>query len=103
MGNIATAFHKKTCPCFSEASYGRNPVEKYSMDVAMRFLLSHKDRLQPRDYEDIIDIFGEKEIDIYNDKVLRSSEGMLFHINIIKRGMSMKYYVIFILIIIDRL
>ena len=31
------------------------------MDVAMRFLLSHKDRLQPRDYEDIIDIFGEKE------------------------------------------
>ena len=67
MGNIATAFHKKTCPCFSEASYGRNPVEKYSMDVAMRFLLSHKDRLQPRDYEDIIDIFGEKEIEALKD------------------------------------
>ncbi len=67
MGNIATAFHKKTCPCFSEASYGRNPVEKYSMDVAMRFLLSHKDRLQPRDYEDIIDIFGEKEIEAFEN------------------------------------
>lgn len=67
IGNIATAFHKKTCPCFSEASYGRNPVEKYSMDAAMRFLLSHKDRLQPRDYEELIDIFGEKEIEAFEN------------------------------------
>ncbi len=67
IGNIATAFHKKTCPCFSEASYGRSPVEKYSMDVAMRFLLSHKDRLTARDYEDIIDIFGEKELEAFEN------------------------------------
>lgn len=65
IGNIATAFHKKICPCFSEASYGRNPVEKYSMDAAMRFLLTHKNRLQQRDYEDIIDIFGEKETEAF--------------------------------------
>ena len=27
-------------------------------------------------------------VDIYNDKVLRSSEGMLFHINIVKRDID---------------
>ena len=67
IGNVATAFRKKVCPCFSEASYGRNPVEKYSMDVAMRFLLSHKDRLLARDYEELIDIFGEEELAAYEN------------------------------------
>ena len=30
-------------------------------------------------------VVSNNTVDIYNDKVLRSSEGMLFHINIIKR------------------
>lgn len=90
IGNIATAFHKKTCPCFSEASYGRNPVEKYSMDVAMRFLLSHKDRLQPRDYEDIIDIFGEKEIETFENgegklPVIREQDDVNYIQNLYKK------------------
>lgn len=90
MGNIATAFHKKTCPCFSEASYGRNPVEKYSMDVAMRFLLSHKDRLQPRDYEDIIDIFGEKEVEAFENgegklPVIKEQEDVNYIQNLYKK------------------
>ena len=33
-------------------------------------------------------IVSNNTVDIYNDKVLRSSEGMLFHINIIKRDVS---------------
>ncbi len=33
-------------------------------------------------------IVSSNTVDIYNDKVLRSSEGMLFHINIIKREVS---------------
>lgn len=90
MGNIATAFHKKACPCFSEASYGRNPVEKYSMDVAMRFLLSHKDRLQPRDYEDIIDIFGEKEVEAFENgegklPVIKEQEDVNYIQNLYKK------------------
>lgn len=90
MGNIATAFHKKTCPCFSEASYGRNPVEKYSMDVAMRFLLSHKDRLQPRDYEEIIDIFGEKEVEAFENgegklPVIKEQEDVNYIQNLYKK------------------
>ncbi len=67
IGNIATAFDKKTVPCFSEASYGRSLVERYSMDVAMRFLLTHKDRLKEREYADIIDIFGEKEVETFEN------------------------------------
>lgn len=33
-------------------------------------------------------ILSNNTVDIYNDKVLRSSEGMLFHINIIKRDIN---------------
>lgn len=33
-------------------------------------------------------IVSNNTVDIYNDKVLRSSEGMLFHINIIKRDIN---------------
>ncbi|MGN1370821.1 MAG: TrmH family RNA methyltransferase [Candidatus Coprovivens sp.] len=33
-------------------------------------------------------IVSNNTVDIYNDKVLRSSEGMLFHINIIKRNVD---------------
>ena len=33
-------------------------------------------------------IVSNNTVDIYNDKVLRSSEGMLFHINIIKRSID---------------
>lgn len=33
-------------------------------------------------------IVSNNTVDIYNDKVLRSSEGMLFHINIVKRNIS---------------
>ena len=33
-------------------------------------------------------IVSNNTVDIYNDKVLRSSEGMLFHINIIKREIN---------------
>ncbi len=33
-------------------------------------------------------IVSNNTVDIYNDKVLRSSEGMLFHINIIKRDVN---------------
>lgn len=33
-------------------------------------------------------IVSNNTVDIYNDKVLRSSEGMLFHINIVKRDIS---------------
>ena len=65
LGNISTAFKKMQCPCFSEASYGRNPVEKYSIDTAVRFLLSKKDKLFPRDYDDLKDIFGENELSAF--------------------------------------
>ncbi len=33
-------------------------------------------------------IVSNNTVDIYNDKVLRSSEGMLFHINIVKRDIN---------------
>ena len=33
-------------------------------------------------------VVSDKTVDIYNDKVLRSSEGMLFHINIVKRDID---------------
>ena len=33
-------------------------------------------------------VVSNNTVDIYNDKVLRSSEGMLFHINIIKRDID---------------
>ncbi len=33
-------------------------------------------------------VVSNNTVDIYNDKVLRSSEGMLFHINIIKRNID---------------
>ena len=33
-------------------------------------------------------VVSSNTVDIYNDKVLRSSEGMLFHINIIKRDID---------------
>lgn len=90
IGNIATAFHKKTCPCFSEASYGRNPVEKYSMDVAMRFLLAHKERLQQRDIEDIIDIFGKNEIESFENgegklPVIKEQEDVNYIQNLYKK------------------
>lgn len=32
-------------------------------------------------------VASEKTVDLYNDKVIRSSEGMLFHINFIKRDL----------------
>ena len=90
MGNIATAFHERVCPCFSEASYGRSPVEKYSMDVAMKFLLSHKDRLMPRDYEDILDIFGEENIAAFENgegrlPVIKEQEDVNYIQNLYKR------------------
>lgn len=33
-------------------------------------------------------VVSDKTVDVYNDKVLRSSEGMLFHINIVKRNID---------------
>ena len=33
-------------------------------------------------------VLSENTVDLYNDKVLRASEGMLFHINIIKRNID---------------
>lgn len=33
-------------------------------------------------------VVSDKTVDVYNDKVLRSSEGMLFHINIVKRDID---------------
>ncbi len=33
-------------------------------------------------------VVSDKTVDVYNDKVLRSSEGMLFHINIVKRDIN---------------
>ena len=33
-------------------------------------------------------VVSNNTVDIYNDKVLRSSEGMLFHINVIKRNID---------------
>lgn len=33
-------------------------------------------------------VLSENCVDLYNDKVIRSSEGMLFHINIIKRNIA---------------
>lgn len=33
-------------------------------------------------------VVSDNTVDIYNDKVLRSSEGMLFHINIVKRNID---------------
>lgn len=64
MRNIATAFGKKNlCPCFSEASYGREPVEKYSPDTAMEFLMAHKEKLRPEDYEKITNMYANKKTD----------------------------------------
>ena len=37
------------------------------MDVAMKFLLAHKDRLSARDYEDLIDIFGEQALENFTN------------------------------------
>lgn len=90
MGNVATAFNKKVCPCFSEASYGRSPVEKYTMDVAMKYLLAHKDRLMPRDYEDILDIFGEDAIAAFENgegrlPVIKEQEDVNYIQNLYKR------------------
>lgn len=33
-------------------------------------------------------VVGNDSVDIYNDKVLRASEGMIFHINIVKKDME---------------
>jgi len=33
-------------------------------------------------------VLGDDTVDLYNDKTIRASEGMLFHINIIKRNLS---------------
>jgi len=33
-------------------------------------------------------VLGENTVDLYNDKVIRASQGMLFHINIIKRNLT---------------
>ena len=66
IGNVATAFQKKTCPCFSQASYGRI-VDKYSLEVAVKHLLKNKNRLMARDYDDLIDIFGEKELELFEN------------------------------------
>lgn len=64
MGNIATAFDKKSCPCFSQASYGRT-VERFSVDTAVRYLMANKERISPRDYEGLVSIFGESELEAF--------------------------------------
>jgi len=64
IGNVMTAFDKSDCPCFSQASYGRNPVEKFSLDTAVRFLLEKKAYLSD-EYEDLQDIFGAEELEAF--------------------------------------
>ncbi len=66
MGNVASAFKKRTCVCFSQASYGRDSIEQFSTEAAIKFLLKNKDRLKAEEYEDVVDILGgESVVDAY--------------------------------------
>ena len=56
----------------------------------MKFLLSHKDRLMPRDYEDILDIFGEENIAAFENgegrlPVIKEQEDVNYIQNLYKR------------------
>ncbi len=62
IGRVATAFQKERIPCFAQASYGRSPIERFSVENAMRCILSQKDDLSPTSYAAIVSYFGEEAI-----------------------------------------
>ena len=60
------------------------------MEVAMKFLLAHKDRLMPRDYDDILDIFGADTIAAFENgegrlPVIKEQEDVNYIQNLYKR------------------
>ncbi len=59
IGRVATAFKKNKIPCFAQASYGRSPIERFSVENAMRCILAKKDILSPSSYAAIVSYFGE--------------------------------------------
>lgn len=65
MGNVGTAFGKNgNYPCFAQASYGRDNVEKYvsPLESAVKFLMSIKHSLTERESAYLQGVFGKDNL-----------------------------------------
>ena len=62
ISQVCTAFSKDRIPCFAQASYGRSPIERFSVENAMRCILAKRELMNLNSYEAIVSYFGENAI-----------------------------------------